>query len=79
MGHANRHLIIRCERARKDDDAPELERVSKLVDESQAACPHPLRDRRIRPIGLNSVTGKYKRGHLCAFCRRCSKIVEYEE
>ena len=78
MGHANSQLIRDCERARKLGDEDDLARLSTLIDASQAVCPHPLRDRRIREFTRRSTTGKYRKGHLYMGCRRCSKIIEYE-
>lgn len=76
MGHANGHIIALCERARKRG-WKEVEALGKKVEKTQAECPHPQRDRKIR-VFVQS-TKKYKKGGKYEFCLRCSKMLRYME
>lgn len=66
MGTANRALIQACEHARRA-----LDYLSKLVDESQAACPHP-KEALGETIVVNRKTHQQRRA---IYCRRCSKLI----
>lgn len=72
MGYANRDLITACERARKV-----LHFLSAQVEDSQAQCPHPLKDRRVTATLETSPTGKYQAGDTIAYCARCSGVVHH--
>ena len=76
MGHVNSHHFRTLKHALQDGDAWEADRQALLIDASQRACPHPLRDRRIRLPGKASVEGKYRKGQRYMVCRRCSLILE---
>jgi hypothetical protein len=74
MGYANSELIRLCERARKRG-WKEVQQLGKLVEESQAACPHKKADRKI--VVVRQDWGKLKKGGTTEFCLRCSKLILY--
>lgn len=75
MGSINAELIRRCERARKAGDDEAYDRWAKLVDESQASCPHPPDERREQALARDSTSGKYRKGTVLRWCLRCSKVL----
>ena len=79
MGYWNAPQIRLLEHLRRcvtEDDLDFIE-AERCVEASQANCHHPAADVRgdTRPIDKDSKTGKYKKGDLPTWCRRCSKIL----
>ncbi len=74
MGYYNRDLIEMCEKARRRG-WKEVAELGKKVDASQAACPHPKEDRKIRVVPRD--WKKYKAGGTQEICLRCSKLIKY--
>lgn len=75
MGHANKDLLVACEKARRAGNDAEWKRLAAEVEKTQDECPHPMADRAEQIANKDANNDRVKKGQKIVWCKRCSKLL----